>query len=91
MSPTGNGLIFMPLTFELPISKQLQQVDVIIHKATDEIISAELSSSLEISNNIIYSKGMLELQRFATLFSVDIFFLLHSYCLIFVMHTLSWS
>ncbi|KAL1808961.1 hypothetical protein ACET3Z_025951 [Daucus carota] len=63
LSPTGNGLIFMPLTFELPISKQLQQVDVIIHKATDEIISAELGSSLEISNNIIYSKGMLELQR----------------------------
>lgn len=64
MRPTENGLIFMPLTFELPISTQLQQVDVIIHKATDEIISIELSSSLEISNNIIYSKGMLEVQRY---------------------------
>lgn len=64
MRPNVKGLIFMPLTFELPISTQLQQVDVVIHKATDEIISVELSSSLEISTNIIYSKGILEVQRY---------------------------
>ncbi|KAK1379436.1 Inositol-1,3,4-trisphosphate 5/6-kinase [Heracleum sosnowskyi] len=63
LRPNVNGLIFLPLTFELPISTQLQQVDMVIHKATDEIISVELNSSLEISNNIIYSKGMLEVQR----------------------------
>lgn len=64
LRPNENGMMFMPLTFELPIVTQLQQVDVVIHKATDEIVSVELSSSLEISNNIIYSKGMLEVQRY---------------------------
>ena len=37
--PTQNGLIFMPLTFELPLSPQLQEVDVVLHKSIDEIIS----------------------------------------------------
>ncbi|KAL8104527.1 hypothetical protein AgCh_028664 [Apium graveolens] len=63
LRPNVNGLIFLPLTFELPILTQLQHVDMVIHKATDEIISVELNSSLEISNNIIYSKGILEVQR----------------------------
>ena len=63
MCPTPNGLIFLPLTFELPISTQLEEVDVILHKATDEIVSIELNSSSEPSCRIAYTTGMQELQR----------------------------
>ncbi|XVF40924.1 hypothetical protein PTKIN_Ptkin01aG0239900 [Pterospermum kingtungense] len=64
MYPTPNGLIFLPLTFELPISTQLEEVDVILHKATDEIVSIELNSSSEPSYKISYTTGMQELQRY---------------------------
>lgn len=62
--PTSNGLIFLPLTFELPISTQLEEVDVILHKATDEIVSIELNSSSEPSYKIAYTTGIQELQRY---------------------------
>ncbi|GAV67153.1 Ins134_P3_kin domain-containing protein [Cephalotus follicularis] len=64
MYPTPDGLMFLPLTFELPISSQLQEVDVILHKATDEIVSIELTSSLETSSRITYTRGMEELRRY---------------------------
>ncbi|KAM7278931.1 hypothetical protein ACFE04_006065 [Oxalis oulophora] len=64
MLPTSDGLMFLPLTFELPLASQLQEVDVILHKATDEIVSVELSSSIENSARITYTKGMEELQRY---------------------------
>ncbi|KAL6275078.1 hypothetical protein ACE6H2_025770 [Prunus campanulata] len=64
MYPTQDGLMFVPLTFELPLSPQLQEVDVVLHKATDEIISIDLNSSLQSSNTITYSRGMQELQRY---------------------------
>ncbi|XVF08391.1 hypothetical protein REPUB_Repub06bG0222400 [Reevesia pubescens] len=63
MCPAPNGLIFLPLTFELPISKQLEEVDVVLHKATDEIVSIELNIS-EPSYRISYTTGMRELQRY---------------------------
>ncbi|KAI3499812.1 hypothetical protein L1887_35623 [Cichorium endivia] len=62
LNPTQNGLIFLPLTFDLPILPQLKKVDIIIHKATDEISSIERSNSCN-SSKIIYTTGMLELQR----------------------------
>jgi hypothetical protein len=61
--PTKNGLIFTPLTFELPLSPQLQEVDIVLHKATDEIISVDLSSHTNFSNRIVYTSGMQELRR----------------------------
>ncbi|KAL6223679.1 hypothetical protein ACLB2K_002538 [Fragaria x ananassa] len=64
MCPNENGLMFLPLTFELPLSSQLQEVDVLLHKATDEIMSVDLKSSLHSSNKITYSRGMQELQRY---------------------------
>lgn len=64
MCPTTNGLIFMPLTFALPISSQLKEVDVVLHKATDEIISIELCSSSELSSRITFTEGMQELRRY---------------------------
>ena len=60
--PTQNGLIFMPLTFELPLSPQLQEVDVVLYKATDEIISIELKSRTNFSNRMVYT-SMQDLQR----------------------------
>ncbi|KAI3776746.1 hypothetical protein L1987_46535 [Smallanthus sonchifolius] len=59
LNPTENGLIFLPLTFDLPMLHQLKKVDIVIHKATDEISSIERSNS-----NIIYTTRMLELQRY---------------------------
>ena len=61
--PTRNGLIFMPLPFELPLSPQLQEVDVVLHKATDEIISIELKSRTNFFNRIVYTSSMQGLRR----------------------------
>lgn len=63
MDPTQSGLIFLPLTFELSISSQLQEIDAILHKATDEIISIELSNSSGSSNRITYTSDMQLLKR----------------------------
>ncbi|KAF6168667.1 hypothetical protein GIB67_005279 [Kingdonia uniflora] len=63
MYPTHNGLLFVPFTFDLPLASQVQEVDVVLHKATDEIISIGLSSSPESSHKISFSKGMQELER----------------------------
>ncbi|KAK4801806.1 hypothetical protein SAY86_000009 [Trapa natans] len=61
MYPTENGLMFVPLSFNLPLVSQLQEVDIVLHKATDEIVSVDMSSSSETSK-ISYSKGMQELK-----------------------------
>lgn len=63
MNPTPNGLIFMPLTFEIPLSSQLQVVDVVLHKVTDEIMSIQVQSNSESYNRITFTSGMQELQR----------------------------
>ncbi|XP_020089527.1 inositol-tetrakisphosphate 1-kinase 6 isoform X1 [Ananas comosus] len=62
--PTENGLIFVPLIFELPLASQLQGVDVILHKVTDEIISIDTNSSFNFPKGISFTTGMSELQRF---------------------------
>ncbi|WCJ21801.1 inositol 1 3 4-trisphosphate 5/6-kinase 4 [Euphorbia peplus] len=64
LCPTPNGLLFLPLTFDLPLPTQLQDVDIILHKATDEILSVDLSDSTESSSCITYTAGMQELQRY---------------------------
>lgn len=63
MFPTPNRLMFLPLTFGLPLSLQLEDVDMVLHKATDEIVSIDLSSPSESSAKITYTQGMQELQR----------------------------
>lgn len=63
MYPAKNGLMFLPLTFELPLSPQLQEVDIVLHKATDEILSIELSGFQGLPNRITYTRGMQELKR----------------------------
>ncbi|CAH9114179.1 unnamed protein product [Cuscuta europaea] len=62
-NPTQNGLIFVPITYELPISSQVENIDGLLHKATDEIVSAEMNTSSEITNRILFTKGMQELLR----------------------------
>ncbi|KAG6768814.1 hypothetical protein POTOM_027743 [Populus tomentosa] len=57
MNPAPNGLMFLPLTFELPLPAQLQLVDLVL------VISVDLSGSSESTNRITFSPGMLELQR----------------------------
>ena len=56
-------LIFLPLTYELSIPLQLQEVDVILHKATDDIVSIDLDTSL-LCPKITYTNGMEELKRY---------------------------
>lgn len=53
----------MPLTYALPISQQLQEIDGVLHKATDDIITVEMSSSSDFENKVTYTEGMQELQR----------------------------
>uniref|UniRef100_A0A2P2N5P5 Uncharacterized protein n=1 Tax=Rhizophora mucronata TaxID=61149 RepID=A0A2P2N5P5_RHIMU len=39
------GLMFLPVTFDLPLPSQLQHVDIVPHKATDGIVSVQFSGS----------------------------------------------
>ncbi|XP_039117767.1 inositol-tetrakisphosphate 1-kinase 6 isoform X1 [Dioscorea cayenensis subsp. rotundata] len=64
MCPTQNGLMFVPLTLELPLEVQMKAVDAILHKATDEIISIDMSSSVDLPKGISFSGGMCELERY---------------------------
>ncbi|TVU08897.1 hypothetical protein EJB05_42324 [Eragrostis curvula] len=61
---TKNGLIFVPLSSELPISWQLQEVDMVLHKVTDEIVKIDPNCSVEFPKGIAFSAGMSEIIRF---------------------------
>ncbi|KAF3780304.1 Inositol 1-3-4-trisphosphate 5/6-kinase 4 [Nymphaea thermarum] len=60
-TPTENGLTFVPVMFNRPLEFQLQGVDVILHKATDEIVAVEPSGSTCAAMRITFSEGMNEL------------------------------
>ncbi|KZV50094.1 inositol-tetrakisphosphate 1-kinase 4-like [Dorcoceras hygrometricum] len=64
LRPTQNGLIFLPLSYELPILPQLQEVDAVLHKATDEILAVDLRSSVEICEKVTFTKNLQELRRY---------------------------
>ncbi|KAL2249241.1 UNVERIFIED_CONTAM: Inositol 1,3,4-trisphosphate 5/6-kinase 4 [Sesamum indicum] len=64
LRPTQNGLIFLPLNYELPISSQLQLVDAVLHKATDEILAVDMVSSSESSDRVTFTRNLQELQRY---------------------------
>ena len=57
LCPTQNGLMFVPLTSKLPLSTQLKDVDIVLHKATDEILSVE-------ENKLTFTENMQKLQRY---------------------------
>uniref|UniRef100_A0A0E0B5E8 Inositol-tetrakisphosphate 1-kinase 6 n=1 Tax=Oryza glumipatula TaxID=40148 RepID=A0A0E0B5E8_9ORYZ len=62
--PSKNDLIFVPLSFELPLASQLQEVDLVLHKITDEIIKIDPNSSISFPKRISFSPGMSEIIRF---------------------------
>ncbi|KAL1542487.1 inositol-1,3,4-trisphosphate 5/6-kinase [Salvia divinorum] len=64
LCPTQNGLIFLPLNYDLPISSQLQLVDAILHKATDEILAVDMTSPSELSDKVTFTRNLQELQRY---------------------------
>ncbi|KAL2348202.1 hypothetical protein Fmac_002202 [Flemingia macrophylla] len=57
LCPTQNGLMFVPLTSKLPLSSQLKDVDIVLHKATDEVLSIE-------DNKLAFTQSMQALQRY---------------------------
>lgn len=57
LCPTQNGLMFVPLVSKLPLSSQLKDVDIVLHKATDEILSIE-------EDKLTFTQNMQELQRY---------------------------
>ncbi|PAN13405.1 hypothetical protein PAHAL_2G334000 [Panicum hallii] len=62
--PSKDGLIFVPLSFELPLSSQLQEVDMVLHKITDEIVKIDPNCSIDFPKGILFSAGMSEIIRF---------------------------
>ncbi|KAK4436026.1 Inositol 1,3,4-trisphosphate 5/6-kinase [Sesamum alatum] len=64
LHPTQNGLIFLPLNYELSISSQLQLVDAVLHKATDEILAVDMVSPSESSDRVTFTRNLQELQRY---------------------------
>ncbi|QHO58843.1 Inositol 1,3,4-trisphosphate 5/6-kinase [Arachis hypogaea] len=60
LCPTQNGLMFVPLTPMLRLSTQLKDIDIVLHKATDEILSIE-------DNKITFTENIQELQRYLEL------------------------
>ncbi|XP_074307780.1 inositol 1,3,4-trisphosphate 5/6-kinase 4 isoform X3 [Silene latifolia] len=60
--PSQQEMIFLPLTYELPMQLQLEQMDVVLHKATDDIVSIELNTSMP-APKITYTDGMDKLRR----------------------------
>lgn len=70
LCPTANGLMFVPLSYELPVASQLQQVDGVLHKATDEIVGVEMSCASD--NKVIFSAGLQELQRYLNHFASNL-------------------
>ncbi|XP_062194089.1 inositol-tetrakisphosphate 1-kinase 6-like isoform X2 [Phragmites australis] len=62
--PSKDGLIFVPLSFELPLTPQLQEVDMVIHKVTDEIVKIDPNYSTSFPKGISFSAGMSEIIRF---------------------------
>lgn len=62
--PSKDSLIFVPLSFELPLSLQLQEVDMVLHKITDEIVKIDPNCSINFPKGISFSAGMFEIIRF---------------------------
>ena len=62
--PSKDSLIFVPLSFELPLSLQLQEVDMVLHKITDEIVKIDPNCSIDFPKGISFSAGMSEIIRY---------------------------
>ncbi|KAL6501127.1 hypothetical protein OROHE_025324 [Orobanche hederae] len=64
LRPTQNGLMFLPLNYELPILSQLRLVDAVLHKATDEILAVDMDNPSEFSEKVAFTRNLQELQSY---------------------------
>ena len=62
--PTSNDLTFFALQTEKSLESQLAVVDIVLHKATDEIVSVALIQTSTPADRIQYSDGIQKLQRY---------------------------
>lgn len=62
--PTQNGLCFVPIYLERPLEPQLACVDIILHKATDEIVSVSNVQAATVAERIEFSDGIQRLERY---------------------------
>lgn len=63
MVPNQYNLIFIPIHLGQPLEWQLAVVDIVLHKATKEIVSSP-SRKFGLPDSVQFSKGMLDLQRY---------------------------
>ncbi|XP_051121309.1 inositol 1,3,4-trisphosphate 5/6-kinase 4-like isoform X2 [Andrographis paniculata] len=63
MHPTENGLIFLPLNYDLPLAPQFQLLDAVLHKATDEILAVDMDSPLGSIEQVTFTNNLQELCR----------------------------
>lgn len=56
-------IMFVPLSFDIPLASQIPVMDAVLHKATDEIVHVDPSNSDNFYKGIIFSRNMQELQR----------------------------
>jgi len=61
--PTTNGLSFVALQTEKAVEPQLAGIDIVLHKATDEIVSVVKIQASTPADRIQYSDGIQKLQR----------------------------
>ena len=59
--PTINDLVFVPLQTDRSMDAQLAVVDIVLHKATDEIVNVVITNDL--GDRIQYSDSIQNLQR----------------------------
>ncbi|KAL9272307.1 Inositol 1,3,4-trisphosphate 5/6-kinase 4-like protein [Drosera capensis] len=64
MYPKESRLMFVPLTSELPMMSQIKELDLVLHKATDEIVTIDLSSTSGALPKITYSNGLQQLRSY---------------------------
>jgi hypothetical protein len=65
--PTSNDLTFVPLQTDRSMEAQLAVVDIVLHKATDEIVSVDISrQTSDPADRIQYSDSIQRLQRCLT-------------------------
>jgi hypothetical protein len=58
------SLSFIPIQLDRPVEPQLAAVDLILHKATDEIVSIAQDPTATVAERITFSEGVQKLQRY---------------------------
>lgn len=64
LHPIDKNVSFFPMNLELPLPKQFEVVDVMLHKPTDEIISITLGQSDNLEEQIKFTDAMQQSIRY---------------------------